>query len=50
MVDTKNFGSVAFQNSVGQDQCAFDDVNTLVDVLFPKFELERGVLHVFMVI
>jgi hypothetical protein len=23
----------------------FHDVSTLIDMLFPKFELERGVLH-----
>jgi hypothetical protein len=28
----------------------FDDVSTLVDVLFPKFELEGGVLHVSLMI
>jgi hypothetical protein len=28
----------------------FDDVSTLVDVLFPKFELDGGVLHTSLVI
>jgi hypothetical protein len=28
----------------------FDDVSTLNDVLFPKFELDQGVLHASLMI